>query len=83
MLEVAGTVRSVLEDGVASGAFRRTDPLLTHLAIVGAVVFMTSIRPLAERVGRIATGSDLPGRDVDVAGFLSDLLLRGLLGGCP
>ncbi len=83
MLEVAAAVRSVLEEGVAGGSFRRTDPLLTHLAIIGAVVFMSSVRPLAERAGGLAADGRLPGHDVDVAAFLSDLLLRGLLGEGP
>lgn len=78
MLELFDLVGGLLREGMASGELRRTDPLLTHLTLVGTVVFLTSMRPLRERAAELAAGRGLPGADTDLAAFISDLLLEGL-----
>jgi AcrR family transcriptional regulator len=78
MLEVVDLVRELLSEGMASGELRTTDPLLTHLTLVGAVVFLTSVRPLRQRAVAIAPDRGLPDLDTDLAGFIADLLLNGL-----
>ncbi len=80
MLGIVATVRSILERGVASGEFRRTDPVLTHLTIVGAVVFMTAITPLRERIATLDPTVTLP-EISDLPTFLPDLLLNGIAQG--
>jgi len=78
MLEALDVVGRVLADGVAGGELRRTDPMLTHLAIVGSVVFLNSIAPLRARAAGLVPGGALPPTDTDVGGFVADLVLNGL-----
>jgi AcrR family transcriptional regulator len=78
MLELVGVVRRLLAEGVAAGDLRPTEPLLTHLAIVGSVLFLNSVEPLRRRVAALAPGRPLPGPTTDIGAFLADLLLNGL-----
>lgn len=80
MLELVEVVRELLAAGVAAGEFRATNPLLTHLTVVGGLLFLTTVTPLRERVLALMSGRELPAADVDVAAFLADLLLNGI--GC-
>jgi AcrR family transcriptional regulator len=83
MLEVVGIVQELLAEGVAAGELRRTEPLLTHLAIVGAVVFLNAIAPLRERAAALAPAGALPAATTDIGAFLADLLLGGLAAQSP
>jgi len=38
-LAVFARIRKLIADGVRDGSFRSVDPLLTHLSIVGSLVF--------------------------------------------
>jgi hypothetical protein len=38
-LRVAAVVRHIVERGVREGTFRPVDPLLTHLTVVGSLLF--------------------------------------------
>jgi AcrR family transcriptional regulator len=78
MLELVELVRRLLAEGVAAGALRRTEPLLTHLAIVGAVLFLSSVEPLRRRAAALAPDRPLPEPTTDIGAFLADLLLNGL-----
>ncbi len=75
MIEVVG---GLLAEGRNAGEFRDTDPVLTHLAVVGAALFLTSINPLRERAAELGVGLDLPATETDVAGLLGDLFLHGV-----
>ncbi len=48
ILEGMNLLVGILRDGVADERFRPTNPVMTHLTIVGAVVFMTSVAPLID-----------------------------------
>jgi AcrR family transcriptional regulator len=78
MLELVEVVRRLLAEGVAAGELRGTEPLLTHLAIVGAVLFLNSVEPLRRRVAALAPARTLPEPTTDIGAFLADLLLNGL-----
>ena len=80
MLEVVGVVRDLLREGIESGEFRRLDPVLTHLTIVGALVFLNATKPIRERAAALGPDLELPEPTADVAGFLSDMLLDGVAG---
>src|SRR5688572_24072826 len=57
LLRMAGIFRVVAEvlgEGVSAGAFRPTDPLLTHVSLVGSVLFLTATQPIRDRVARTA-----------------------------
>ncbi len=78
MLEVVDIVAGLLGEGVAAGEFRPTDPVLTHLAIVGTVVFINAISPVRQRASELGTQVVLPDSSTDIAAFLSDLVLEGI-----
>lgn len=78
MLEVVDVVRTLLVEGVAAGEFRPTHPLITHLAIVGGLLFLNAVTPLRERAAAMTADIEVPASDIDVAAFLSDLLLNGI-----
>ena len=81
ILSVLTIVRSILEEGVATGELRPTNPLLTHLTMVGSVIFISSIGPFVERIGDQLPFADVPATPPDesqMAAFLHSLLLDGL-----
>jgi len=78
MVKVLGTVGSPLAEGVGSGEFRGTDPVMTHLTLIGASLVLNAIAPLRVRAAEISPGFRFPDDDADVAGFLADLLLNGI-----
>jgi AcrR family transcriptional regulator len=78
MLEVITVVRGVLSEGTANGQFRALEPVLTHLTIIGSVLFLNTTAPLRERAAALGTGFKLPEPTTDIATFLIDLLLEGI-----
>ena len=77
MVRVLGTVRDVLAAGIRSGEFRTTDPIMTHLALIGASLVLSTVAPLRERISEIDPGIEASD-DADVGGFLADFLLHGI-----
>ena len=72
-------VADVLAEGVAQGAFRPTDPLLTHVTLVGALMYLRASHPIRKRVARFA---GLPVSDhtpIHLAHHVGNLFLHGLL----
>jgi TetR/AcrR family transcriptional regulator len=49
-VRVLAAVRRIVERGVQEGAFRAVDPLLTHLSLVGSLVFFFATTRFRERV---------------------------------
>jgi TetR/AcrR family transcriptional regulator len=78
MLEVVDVVRRLLEEGTAGGEFRPLDPVLTHLSIIGAIVFLNATAPIRERAAALGPGFDIPEPTADVAAFLNAMLLDGI-----
>jgi AcrR family transcriptional regulator len=78
MLEVVGVVRELLGQGMAAGEFRSLDPVLTHLGIIGAIVFLNATAPIRERAAALGPGFDIPEPTTDVAAFLNAMLLDGI-----
>ena len=78
MLAVVDVVRRLLEEGTAAGEFRPLDPVLTHLTIVGALIYLNATTPLRERAAALGPGFHMPEPTADVAGFLNDVLLDGI-----
>jgi AcrR family transcriptional regulator len=78
MLEVVDVVRGLLAEGRAAGEFRDLDPVLAHLTIVGAVVFLNATAPIRGRAVELIPEASLPEPTADIATFLSTLLLDGL-----
>ena len=77
MASVFRLVAEVLAEGMGSGAFRKTDPLLTHVSLVGSMMFLIASRPVRERVAK-ASGIASISADADLARHTADLFLHGL-----
>lgn len=78
MAKIFGMVRSLLADGVRNEEFRATDPVMTHLTLIGASLILNAAAPLRERVSEIDSGVRMPEDDADVGSFLADLLMHGI-----
>lgn len=66
-LALFARIRRVVTDGVREGSFRPVDPLLTHLSIVGSLVFFFATQPLRRRLaeeGRIPAQAPTAGEFV-------------------
>lgn len=77
-LRVAEVVRRIVERGVQEGTFRRVDPLLTHLSLVGSLLFFFATTRLRERLfaeGRLDASPHDPARYVT---HVQELLIHGL-----
>jgi TetR/AcrR family transcriptional regulator len=73
-------VRLVLEQGQKEGSFRAVDPLLTHVTIVGGIVFLLASRPLAEHLREILKDR-VPARAMkeDLADSMTQLVMQGIM----
>lgn len=47
--EIMGMTRTVLNEGVAAGVFRRVDPFITHLMLIGSLMFMANALRMRQR----------------------------------
>lgn len=78
VLEVFGTIHAILDRGVREGVFRPVDPLLTHLTVVGSIVFFFASADFRQRVGATGRlGVPLPALEAFVP-HLHDLIRHGL-----
>lgn len=78
MLRLVDIVRRLLADGVRGGEFRATEPVMTHLTMIGASLILNAVAPLRSRAAELGPGMQIPESDVEVAPFLTDLLLNGI-----
>ena len=76
--KILETVRGVLADGVRHGEFRATDPVLTHVTLIGASLLLNAVTPLRERMAELHSVIELPDADHDTGAFLTDLILYGI-----
>jgi AcrR family transcriptional regulator len=77
-LAIFSVLREVLERGARAGAFRRVHPLLTHLTVVGSVLFFFLTGAMRRRLAR---EGKLPFPDPRLEQYLphlQELLARGL-----
>jgi AcrR family transcriptional regulator len=79
MAEVMAMTKAVLEDGLARGAFRKVDPLVTHLLLIGTMMFLANALRMRERF------SDALGHPIEVptelgamADQMVDIALNGI-----
>jgi hypothetical protein len=78
-LRVAAVVRRIVERGVREGTFRCVDPLLTHLSLVGSLLFFFATTSLRRR---LLAGGRLRGRAPDTSRYVThmqNLLVDGLV----
>lgn len=77
MAAVFRVVAEVLAEGVKKKAFRKTDPLLTHVTLIGSMLFLVASQPIRERIAKVA-GLESNQKLEDLARHTGDLILKGL-----
>jgi AcrR family transcriptional regulator len=82
VMGVVGVVRAVVEQGVREGAFRKVDPLATHLSLVGALLFFFATAAFREGVIRARLGQPPP-TAAAFAAHVKELMVRGLSSDAP
>jgi len=70
-------VAEVLAEGVRKKAFRATDPLLTHVTLVGSMLFLVASQPIRTRVAKLS-GVKHAHTLEDLARHTGNLVLKGL-----
>jgi hypothetical protein len=75
---VVGVVRGIVEEGVAEGSFRKVDPLLTHLSLVGGLLFFFATEPFRTRVAPRAGFVAVPPTTAAFVAHVQELMVRGL-----
>ncbi len=50
--EIMGVTKTVLQEGVARGAFRATNPVVVHALLIGSLMFMANALRMRQRLGR-------------------------------
>jgi TetR/AcrR family transcriptional regulator len=77
MAGVFRVVQEVLAQGVQQGDFRETDPLLTHVSLVGSMMFLVASQPIRARLAKVA-GVKTKHSLRDLASHTGNLFLHGL-----
>jgi TetR/AcrR family transcriptional regulator len=77
MAGIFRVVAEVLAEGVKQKAFRATDPLLTHVTLVGSMMFLVATQPIRARLAK-AAGVEHAHTFEDLARHTGNLLLQGL-----
>jgi TetR/AcrR family transcriptional regulator len=70
-------VAEVLAEGRAAGAFRETDPLLTHVSLVGGMMFLIASHPIRTRLAKVAGVAHTQTME-DIARHVGNLFLHGI-----
>ncbi|HYC60368.1 MAG TPA: TetR/AcrR family transcriptional regulator [Thermoanaerobaculia bacterium] len=77
MAGIFRVVADVLEEGMRKKAFRKTDPLLTHVTLVGSMMFLVASQPIRARIAKVA-GIEHTQTMQDIARHTGKLFLEGL-----
>ena len=75
---VFSVVREILERGIREGVFRPVDPLLTHLSLVGSLLFFFVTTPIRDR---LISGGYVPWKTPEPEAYVrhvQDLMTRAL-----
>ncbi len=78
-----GLVRGIIERGTREGAFRRVNPFLAHIGIVGSLAFFYATEPTRRRIatqGKLPMA--LPPRD-EFLRHMQEMVIRGLAADPP
>ncbi|HEY7039639.1 MAG TPA: TetR/AcrR family transcriptional regulator [Methylomirabilota bacterium] len=76
-LRVMGAVQRIVERGVREGRFRAVDPLLTHLSLIGSLVFFFATMGFRQRVLRDQLHREPPDGATYIS-HLQELIIEGL-----
>lgn len=78
LVRVLGAVRRIVEQGVRAGTLRPVDPLLTHLSLVGSLLFFFATAAFRERLAAATDPPFRPPRATDYVRHVQELVARGL-----
>lgn len=76
-------VRQIVEDGIAEGSFRPVDPLLTHLGLIGSLLFFFATEPARTKILARRPGAPPMPDPATFVRHLEELVVRGLAPGAP
>jgi AcrR family transcriptional regulator len=82
-VRILGAVQRIVARGVREGDFRPVDPLLTHLSLVGSLVFFFATARFRERVLARRRPAIEPPDAAAYVRHIQDLLAHGLAAGRP
>jgi AcrR family transcriptional regulator len=78
VIGVMGVLRGIVAQGVKEGSFRPVDPLLTHLSLVGILLFFFATEPFRRKAApRVGVKGGPPSAAAFVA-HVQELMVRGL-----
>lgn len=78
MLGIVGAVRGIVDQGIEEGRFRPVNPLLTHLALVGSLLFFFATEPFRRRALPRLRGTVAAPTPEGFVRYLEELTIRGL-----
>lgn len=78
LLDIIGFSRRLAERGAREGVFRRVDPLLFHLTLVGSLIFFFATEPARRKAAAQARVAFVLPDSKGFLQYLEDLTLRGL-----
>jgi AcrR family transcriptional regulator len=77
--EIMGMTKTVLNEGVAAGAFRRVDPFITHLMLIGSSMFMANALRMRQRFEHVLSIPAEATADLEaMADQIADIALEGI-----
>jgi len=76
--EIMGMTKAVLSEGAATGVFRRVDPFVTHLMLIGSLMFMANALRMRQRFSGVL---ELPPQTMDELDSLTDRMFDVALNG--
>src|SRR5262249_43193269 len=82
-VRLLSAVQDIVARGVRSGEFRPVDPVLTHLSLVGSLVFFFATQRFRERVLAQRRPAVKPPDATAYVKHMQDLLTRGLAAQTP
>jgi len=77
--QLLALVRGVVEAGVREGSFREVDPLLTHLGLIGSLLFFFATGEFRERALSEIKGAPAPPSPEQFVRHMQDLMTRGIV----
>jgi AcrR family transcriptional regulator len=77
--EIMGMTKAVVNEGVAAGVFRRVDPFITHLMLIGSLMFMANALRMRQRFEAVLSIPADAAADLEaMSDQMADIVLEGI-----
>jgi TetR/AcrR family transcriptional regulator len=77
--EIMGMTKAVVNEGVAAGVFRRVDPFITHLMLIGSLMFMANALRMRQRFEAVLSIPADAAADLEaMSDQMADIALEGI-----